>query len=174
MDSKIINMSGGVSRREGSISYDFTPSETTEVHKNIKYITFRDSHGTADTDYYYQQRWNSQDHGEAPVVRDLLDNAENPALRNELFELFRMEPLLDEKIILLSNGELRKFHLIKALITNPLDEPLHGLDTYNRSKVKAIIEEFCARKNKTLLMVTHYEEELPPIITNRIFLKRNL
>ena len=54
-----------------------------------------------------------------------------------------------------------------------LDEPLHGLDTYNRRRVKKIIEAFCHRRDKTMIMVTHYENELPQTITNRLFLKRN-
>ena len=54
-----------------------------------------------------------------------------------------------------------------------LDEPLHGLDTYNRRRVKKVIEAFCRRKDKTMIMVTHYESELPNTITDRIFLKRN-
>ncbi len=54
-----------------------------------------------------------------------------------------------------------------------LDEPLHGLDTYNRRRVKKVIEAFCQRKDKTMIMVTHYESELPGTITDRIFLKRN-
>ena len=54
-----------------------------------------------------------------------------------------------------------------------LDEPLHGLDTYNRRRVKKVIEAFCRRKDKTMIMVTHYESELPDTITNRIFLTRN-
>ena len=29
------------------------------------------------------------------------------------------------------------------------------------------------RKDKTMIMVTHYESELPGTITDRIFLKRN-
>lgn len=54
-----------------------------------------------------------------------------------------------------------------------LDEPLHGLDTYNRRRVKKIIEAFCRRRDKTMIMVTHYESELPATITDRLYLKRN-
>ena len=54
-----------------------------------------------------------------------------------------------------------------------LDEPLHGLDEPNRQRVKQIIEAFCHRKNKTLIMVTHYEEELPDCIDHRKILTRN-
>jgi len=34
--------------------------------------------------------------------------------------------------------------------------------------VKEIIEAFCARKNKTMIMVTHYQEELPQCITHSL------
>ncbi|MCD8309817.1 MAG: molybdenum ABC transporter ATP-binding protein, partial [Prevotellaceae bacterium] len=64
----------------------------------------------------------------------------------------------------------------RAFVKDPellvLDEPLHGLDTYNRRRVKAVIEAFCHRGDKTLLMVTHYAEELPCTITHRLVLKR--
>ena len=35
---------------------------------------------------------------------------------------------------------------------------------------KNVIEAFCKRKNKTLIMVTHYAEELPKCIDHSIFL----
>ena len=65
--------------------------------------------------------------------------------------------------------ELSKDNL-KLLI---LDEPLHGLDLANRALVKEIIQTFSKRQNKTLVMVTHYKEELPPCFNHEIFLKRN-
>ena len=54
-----------------------------------------------------------------------------------------------------------------------LDEPLHGLDMYNRRLVKDVIEAFCQRKDKTLIMVTHYKEELPACIDHSLYLVRN-
>lgn len=54
-----------------------------------------------------------------------------------------------------------------------LDEPLHGLDEPNRRHVKQVIEAFCKRRNKTLIMVTHYEEELPACIDHRKTLIRH-
>lgn len=50
---------------------------------------------------------------------------------------------------------------------------LHGLDTYHRRRVKSIIEAFCTRRGKTLIMVTHYPEELPDVITHRLELHRH-
>ena len=76
-----------------------------------------------------------------------------------------------------SSGEQRLALLARAFVKDPelliLDEPLHGLDTYNRRRVRKIIEAFCRRRDKTMIMVTHYENELPETITHRLCLTRN-
>lgn len=78
----------------------------------------------------------------------------------------------------LSSGEQRLVLLARAFVKDPslliLDEPLHGLDLKNRRLVKDVIEVFCQRKNKTLLMVTHYREEYPNNIDHEIFLKKQI
>lgn len=78
----------------------------------------------------------------------------------------------------LSSGEQRLVLLARAFVKDPelliLDEPLHGLDNRNRQLVKEVIEVFCKRKNKTLIMVTHYQDEFPPCITNHLWLKRHI
>ncbi|MBQ0074802.1 MAG: ATP-binding cassette domain-containing protein [Prevotella sp.] len=93
-------------------------------------------------------------------------------------DMFGVKELADRTFLKLSSGEQRLVLLARAFVKDPalliLDEPLHGLDLYNRRMVKDIIETFCQRKNKTLIMVTHYQEELPNNITNNIFLKRNV
>ena len=91
-------------------------------------------------------------------------------------EMFGIRDKRDTTFFKLSSGEQRLVLLARAFVKDPtlliLDEPLHGLDLRNRRLVKDIIETFCRRKNKTLIMVTHYEEELPSIIDHRIMLKR--
>lgn len=78
----------------------------------------------------------------------------------------------------LSSGEQRLALLARAFVKDPellvLDEPLHGLDDNNRQRVKDIIEAFCSRKGKTLIMVTHYAEELPQCINHTLTLSRNV
>jgi molybdate transport system ATP-binding protein len=54
-----------------------------------------------------------------------------------------------------------------------LDEPLHGLDSYNRRLVKDVIETFCQRKNKTLIFVSHYKDERPACIDHELYLERH-
>lgn len=88
--------------------------------------------------------------------------------------VFGVDALADKSFLQLSSGEQRLCLLARAFVKDPelliLDEPLHGLDDRNRSLVRQTIEQFCLRPHKTLVMVTHYEEELPPCITHRLVL----
>lgn len=92
--------------------------------------------------------------------------------------IFGLNGIEDRTFLKLSSGEQRLVLLARAFVKDPelliLDEPLHGLDNINRRMVKDIIETFCMRKNKTLIMVTHYKEELPACITDSIFLQRHI
>ena len=89
--------------------------------------------------------------------------------------VFGIEQLADRSFLQLSSGEQRLVLVARAFVKDPelliLDEPLHGLDNENRQLVKDVIEAFCQRPNKTLIMVTHYEEELPPCITHHLRLQ---
>ncbi len=93
-------------------------------------------------------------------------------------DIFGIAPLADRPFLQLSSGEQRLVLLARAFVKDPqlliLDEPLHGLDLWNRRLVKDIIETFCQRRNKTMIMVTHYQEELPAVITQQKFLARIL
>lgn len=88
--------------------------------------------------------------------------------------VFGIDNLKDRLFLSLSSGEQRLCLLARAFVKDPaliiLDEPLHGLDTYRRNMVRNIISEFCNRKDKTLIMVTHYVEELPSIINKSLYL----
>lgn len=92
-------------------------------------------------------------------------------------KIFGLEGLEERTFLKLSSGEQRLVLLARAFVKDPelliLDEPLHGLDNVNRRLVKDIIETFCQRKNKTMIMVTHYQEELPSCIDHHLFLERN-
>ncbi|MCQ2245807.1 MAG: ATP-binding cassette domain-containing protein [Bacteroidaceae bacterium] len=92
-------------------------------------------------------------------------------------DIFGIGHLKDKTFLKISSGEQRLVLLARAFVKDPdlliLDEPLHGLDLANRALVKEIIQTFSKRQNKTLVMVTHYKEELPPCFNHEIFLKRN-
>lgn len=78
-------------------SIGFSPSSTRTVYDNVKYIAFRDTYGAADANYYYQQRWNAHDQEDAPSVREMLGEIKDERLKEELFELFHIEPLVGQE-----------------------------------------------------------------------------
>ena len=91
-------------------------------------------------------------------------------------DIFGIRDKADTTFLKLSSGEQRLVLLARAFVKDPdlliLDEPLHGLDLKNRRLVKDIIEVFCCRPNKTMIMVTHYKEEYPNNIDHEIYLKK--
>ena len=91
--------------------------------------------------------------------------------------VFGIEHLQDKTFLKLSSGEQRLCLLARAFVKDPelliLDEPLHGLDLNNRQRVREVIDAFCQREHKTLIMVTHYKEELPNCITHSLTLRKN-
>ncbi len=92
-------------------------------------------------------------------------------------EVFGIAALADKAFLQLSSGEQRMVLLARAFVKSPqlliLDEPLHGLDDANSIKVKRIISDYCKDPEKTLLMVTHYDNELPDCIDNTLVLSKN-
>jgi len=83
-------------------------------------------------------------------------------------DIFGVLQFKNTSMLQLSSGEQRLVLLARAFVKDPclliLDEPLHGLDLMNRRLVKDVIETYCLRRNKTLVMVTHYQEEFPRCI----------
>lgn len=158
--------------RDGTLTYDFTPSATSTVYENVKYIAFRDTYGAADANYYYQQRWNAHDQDDAPCVCDMLGEIQDEKLKGELFELFDIQPMLEKKIILLSSGELRKFQLTKALLTSPrvliMDNPFIGLDASTRQLLSTLFERLTKVSSVQIILVLSMLDDIPPFITHVI------
>lgn len=195
------------------VKYDFSPSKAKMVSDNIKYMTFRDSYGTTDGTYYYQQRWNQNDIDETPLVRDLLEEAfqiadtglcrqtnydrflvrdETPEqeaarlaeeaadrqrmheelerVRQRLYDIFHLEQLLDKHVILLSSGELRKFQLTKTLLTNPrvliMDNPFIGLDVNARQQLHDFLAVLSRETLVSIILVQSKSDDIPDFITH--------
>lgn len=93
-------------------------------------------------------------------------------------DIFGIGHLYDRPFLTLSSGEQRLVLLARAFVKDPelliLDEPLHGLDTHNRALVKDVIQTFCQRPKKTLVMVTHYANELPACIDHKLYLTKQI
>ena len=76
----------------------------------------------------------------------------------------------------LSNGEQRLVLLTRALVKNPpmliLDEPCQGLDSEVSEWFISLINDICISMKKTLIYVSHYEEEIPSCVTRTLKLRQ--
>lgn len=77
----------------------------------------------------------------------------------------------------LSSGEQRLVLLVRAFVKQPdlliLDEPFHGLDNASRRHAQRIIDIYMKQPHKTLIMVTHYTDELPTCIDHHLHLVKH-
>src|SRR5574344_40569 len=161
-------------------AYDFSPSKKKLVSDNIKYITFRDSYGDSDSSYYLQQRWNQHDIDEkTPTVGSQLEEAfnlcgddttERRNMQQHLYDMFHLEHLLDKYIILLSSGELRKFQLVKTLLSDPrvliMDNPFIGLDAQTRDQLTDLLRELSEVNALQIILVLSKTDDIPDFITH--------
>ncbi len=153
------------------VEYDFSPRTSKMAFDNIRYMAFRDTYGdTAEGSYYYQQRWNSQDADIYPTVAELMPEGGDEGMRRKLYQLFGMDELLSKTSILLSSGEMRKFHLTKALIGNPrvliLDNPFIGLDKKTRTQLRDLLRTLITETDLQLILVLSKTEDIPDFITH--------
>ena len=164
-------MLGRYPLREGSIEYDFSPSPSKRVYENVKYITFRDTYGSADANYCYQLRWNTHDQDEAiPTVAQLLGNVEDKEYMGEVLQMFNLGHMLDKRIVLLSSGELRKFQLAQALLERPrllvVDNPFIGLDATTRDLLCSVLARVSSRNNLQVVLVLSMLDDVPEFVTS--------
>ena len=91
-------------------------------------------------------------------------------------DLLAISHLSDRKFNELSSGEQRLTLVARAMIKQPelivLDEPLHGLDSLSKQRVKTIVESIVSRNKSSLIFVTHYLEEIPSSVTHSKVLKK--
>lgn len=132
---------------------------------NLRYLTFRDSYGASDAGYYLQQRWNSSEYDEVPLVRDSLGACNQSDFQRAIFDAFGIDELLDKPLILLSSGELRKFQLVKAVLARPrllvIDSPYIGLDRAARGQVSSLIKFLSSGQDMDIILVLSREEDIP-------------
>ena len=94
---------------------------------------------------------------------------------SQWMERFGISEWADRSYLTLSGGEQRWVLLCRAFVKNPqlliLDEPYHALDKHYRQMATSIICDYCSHPKRTLIMVSHYDEDFPPIIDHCIELK---
>lgn len=155
------------------VRYDFGEECGRMVYENIHYIAFRDSYGDHDPNYYYQQRWHSQDVEMSPTVREQFAPAaseDEARLRVSLFSDFAIDTLLDRQMVMLSSGELRRLQIVKALLTAPrvliIDNPFIGLDAATRDQLQSLLQRLIHERGLQLILVLSRHDEVPRFITH--------
>lgn len=100
---------------------------------------------------------------------------ERTLCRNWL-SLFRLAHLAERNYLTLSNGEQLSVLLARAFVKSPslliLDEPFHGLDAERLQRAKNIIDTYSRCSGKTLIMVSHYDQDFPSCITQTLHLTK--
>jgi molybdate transport system ATP-binding protein len=134
-------------------------------------------------------RWFSAEQDEAPRVRQFLsqDSVEevNPfeirirppgvavryaRLRRQIVKLLEINSLLNSSLPALSNGEMRKILLARALLKRPrlliLDDVFAGLDTVYREHLREILDRLMSQTGVRILLIGTRPNELPHGITH--------
>lgn len=151
--------------------YDFSPSLSPCISDNLRYVAFRDIHGDGEA-AYYQQRWNKWDVTSSPTVAEALD--ENDICADEISSLIGDDAhFRGKQLHLLSSGELRKFHLAKALRGHPrvliIDNPYIGLDAAAREVLTEVLTRLSHRLS--IILVVSRCADIPPFITHVVEVK---
>lgn len=129
------------------------------------------------SNFYYQQRFNSNDSEDAITVEEALQNRvagsvsldQNKQL-HDVADLLKIQHLLPTRLIQLSNGENKRLQIAKALLAQPavlmLDNPFTGLDAAARETLQTMLEEM-SRRGIHIILVAAYHQ-VPEFITHVI------
>jgi ABC-2 type transport system ATP-binding protein len=95
---------------------------------------------------------------------------------DELVTLLRLEDLIKKPTRQLSLGERMKCELAAALVHGPkllfLDEPTIGLDVSMQSVVRAFIRSYSDRHKATVLLTSHYMEDVAALTPRVLVIDR--
>lgn len=153
--------------KEGEVVF----GEAGRVSELVKSIAFKDIYSLADCkNSYYQQRWHATENGDVPTVGDLLEPYAGQAELQQILSLFKVEEFVPKKLIFLSSGELRKFLIVRTLLSRPriliLDNPFIGLDALSRELLVEMLEALTRLKNVQVVLLLSNPQDIPPMITH--------
>jgi len=137
---------------------------------------------------YHQARWQSMEGQDTPTVGDMLtghsiehssphdvtplttDEGVYATRRAEAVGILGIAPLLERKIMHLSNGEIRKVLLARALMQVPhlliLDDPFAGLDVTSRETLGRVLAHICNTGRQRVILVASRATDIPGGITH--------
>lgn len=168
-------LTGKHALKEGIIQCQDDEGHSLPISRAVKSVAFRDIYGLVDTqNSYYQQRWNKGVEFDVPIIRDLVAQADQEWLRT-LVEWFGISDLMEKEINLLSSGELRKFLIIRSLLTHPqiiiLDNPFIGLDAASRVSLNEVLQRLSELEGLQVILVLSNPNDIPSMITRILPIK---
>ncbi|MFA6278162.1 MAG: ATP-binding cassette domain-containing protein, partial [Pedobacter sp.] len=169
--TSLVKLIAGLTGGSGDITIEFDPSHklSAKALYVASWYQFKDLEG--ESNFYYQQRYNSQQaHRTHTVYAELLNyGKENQLEFNELENILSalgFSELKDVQLIQLSSGEHKKLQLVKAIWLKPqlliLDQPYTGLDALSRKNLGALLNDISS-EGVQLIMITD-PSELPTCI----------
>lgn len=91
-----------------------------------------------------------------------------------VMKMLSIDDLVDRDILTLSTGQARRVLFARAMIHDPevmvLDEPCSGLDPQGMHYIRQTMRQL-AQMGKTIVLVTHYPEDIVPEIERVVLLK---
>lgn len=153
--------------KEGTVTFGYE-GRTRDL---IKSIAFKDIYSLADCrNSYYQQRWHSTETDEVPTVEELLKDYLGTEELEKILTVFNVREFLPKKLIFLSSGELRKFLIIRSLLSRPkiliLDNPFIGLDAPSRGLLVDMLEHISALQGVQVILLLSNPDDLPEMVTH--------
>lgn len=92
---------------------------------------------------------------------------------DELLELLDLKNIINQKISKLSGGQKQKLNILFAILHDPemliFDELTTGLDSPSRKDIRKKLKKLC-ENGKTLILVSHYMEELEELCSRFIII----
>lgn len=125
---------------------------------------------------YHQARWSPSGERQPITARDLVFARRGSRRRwRDLATLLEIGDLLGRSIASLSNGEMRKLLLARALLAAPklliLDNPFSGLDTASRRKLRSMLNRLMGG-GIPILLATARPDEIPGRVTHLLCLEK--
>ncbi len=186
-------LAGEVPVIKGEIRYNFRLPHGKLPEDYVRLVSFEQQKAVAG-DAPAAARWFSLEQDEAVSVCDFLSQESvediNPfevkarreqtprAFRRhsqKILDLLQIRSLRNHPLPSLSNGEMRKVLLARALLRKPrlliLDDVFAGLDRKYRTHLKQILEKLMSSRAVRMLLINPLPDELPKGITHMLYVE---
>lgn len=138
-----------------------------DIKQNIGYIS-PELHWYFDTNITCYQTIGSGFFDTIGLYRKL--NTQQHNTLQQWLDFLHLSHVANKPLSSISTGQQRLILLIRALVKNPpllvLDEPCQGLDEQQKKEFVQLVDDLCEKFDKTLIYVSHYDDEIPACINH--------